>query len=73
MNRHLSESAPITELDSYSQETSLCDSIIAGGVILFLTSLIALGIICAFSAYSKVTLLPKEECVVQSGAIEVRP
>lgn len=72
---HLSENAPESdEVSGYSKSSGLCNSIIKACVIFFFLILpILIGIICAFSAYSNITVPPKEEYVIQSAFIEVIP
>ena len=73
MKLHLSENVTTTELDSYSQETSLCNSIIGAGVTLFLTAFITAAIWAACTAY----VIPKKpqrivyECF--NGVCEIQP
>lgn len=75
MKRHLSEHLPESDdVSGYSESSGICNSIITGCVIFFFLILpILIGVLCAFSAYSKVTPLSKEEYVVQSGYLQVVP
>jgi hypothetical protein len=85
----LSLNATESDDGSYSRETKLCENIIGSGVVLFLTSLLVIGVIIACSAFVKKEAatelvrsqgqmeLPEnstnELYVFESGFVEIQP